>query len=811
MRPLRLTLQGFKSHESRTEFDFSERTLFAIVGPTGAGKTSILDGISYALYGKTPKIQRSTKSLICSTKDSAEIELVFEADDRTFTLNRSIRKTGAAVHVLTDDAGEKVTGETAVSDAVEELLRLDFNAFRSSVLLAQNQFDEFFRATPDTRMKILKGVFRFDQLDHLRDAAKNHRNDHELTAREIEGRLGEIPEDAAEQIDAAQAELATLDTRIAALQKIGPAEQKLSARLDKAGEDLTTATTALEELDELADNMPDPKVMANLVAVEEQIAAPLEKAEKLVTELKADHKKAREALAALESKLGKEVALVALQEKALRLVDLGTDLVEATAAIATAKSALDAASKSATGALATEKKATTTLEKLEDERRALHTAHAAHGLRVGLQPGDPCPVCEQTMPTVPKGKAPAAFNTIDDRVKAAKAELSDVSVAARAAADQLAAAKHSSETATKTLGQLEAQIKKVEGDLTDALGKAKDPANEVQTRLEKLAGARETLERVDSDLTEAQEELETHQTQANDFKDARDQIYDELIHIGSALKQSRLDRKATAAELSKAAAALVEQLEKRFAEASTKLTEARSVKQTIEAEMAALHREAGLEPGQTAAQALAQATETRGRIGATISKLEKDIERSKELTKNLKKVKAQIDVYDTLYADLANTKFIDFLLEDKRRLLSELASAQLRDMTGRYRFDDAGTFQVIDEFNADAERNVDSLSGGETFLASLALALGLAESVTRHGGRLQCFFLDEGFGSLDPDALQKALDGIERIATQDRVIGLVSHVQGVSERIVDKIELDRDDDGMTIVKEPPGPALRVVS
>jgi exonuclease SbcC len=276
------------------------------------------------------------------------------------------------------------------------------------------------------------------------------------------------------------------------------------------------------------------------------------------------------------------------------------------------------------------------------------------------------------------------------------------------------------------------------------------------------------------------------------------------------LKQSRLDRKATAAELSKAAAALLEQLQKRVAQASTKLTEAGSAKQTIEAEMAALHKEAGLEPGQTAAQALTHATEARGRIGATISKLEKDIERSKELTKKLKKVKAQVDVYDTLYADLANTKFIDFLLEDKRRLLSELASAQLRDMTGRYRFDDAGTFQVIDEFNADAERNVDSLSGGETFLASLALALGLAESVTRHGGRLQCFFLDEGFGSLDPDALQKALDGIERIATQDRVIGLVSHVQGVSERIVDKIELDRDDDGMTIVKEPPAPALRVV-
>jgi exonuclease SbcC len=810
VRPLHLTLQGFKSHETKTEFDFSERTLFAIVGPTGAGKTTILDGISYALYAKTPKIQRSTKSLICSTKDSAEIELVFESEGRTFTLNRAIRRTGNGVHVLTDDAGEKINGETAVSEAVEEILRLDFNAFRSSVLLAQNQFDEFFRATPDLRMKILKGVFRFDQLDKMRDAAKAHRGEHELAEREIEGGLNEIPEGAPDLIEAAQAELASVDVRIAALKEIGPAEQKLTARLDKAAEDLAAAETLVEELDELADELPDDKVMHTLVAAEEQVVAPLEKAEKLVAELKADHKKAKEALAGLETKLGKEVQLISLKGKAQRIVELAGEIETATAAITTTKSGLDAVTKVVTATLAAEKKAITALEKLEEEHRSLHTAHAAHGLRSGLKPGDPCPVCEQKMKTLPTTKVPAAFKTIEDRLSAAKGSLKDATAASRAATDEQTAAKYAAETAATALKQLQGQAKNVETELNEALGKSKDPVRELDTRLQKIGDARESFERIGSDLGEAVDDLEGHRANEVEFREHRDTIFDDLVQAATSLKQPRLDRKSSAQELAKTATELRKILGQQLEIATKNLGSLGSFKETIEAEMVVLHRSADLAPGQTAAHALANATENRGRVGATITKLEKDIARAKELEKELKKVRARIDVYKTLFEDLANTKFIDFLLEDKRRLLSDLASAQLRDMTGRYRFDDAGTFQVIDEFNADAERNADSLSGGETFLASLALALGLAESVTRHGGRLQCFFLDEGFGSLDPDSLGRALDGIERIATQDRLIGLVSHVQGVSERIVDKIELDKDDDGMTIVKAPAGPTLRVV-
>jgi exonuclease SbcC len=125
-------------------------------------------------------------------------------------------------------------------------------------------------------------------------------------------------------------------------------------------------------------------------------------------------------------------------------------------------------------------------------------------------------------------------------------------------------------------------------------------------------------------------------------------------------------------------------------------------------------------------------------------------------------------------------------------------------LTGRYRFDDEGQFHIVDETNGTV-RTPETLSGGETFLASLALALGLAEVVAQQGGRLNCFFLDEGFGSLDLASLDLALDGIEAIATPGRVIGLISHVGGIQARVDDLIVLDKSKDGSTEVVQTEGP------
>ncbi len=214
-----------------------------------------------------------------------------------------------------------------------------------------------------------------------------------------------------------------------------------------------------------------------------------------------------------------------------------------------------------------------------------------------------------------------------------------------------------------------------------------------------------------------------------------------------------------------------------------------------------LREELGLAVDQAIEHAFADARSAEDVAKIEVTRLEEQQRRLKDIAREEKELKERQAVFDELASDLRPQNFIAFLLEERTRLLLELASERLNTMTGRYRLelDASNDLDVLDELDADKRRSVDTLSGGETFLASLALALALAELITRAGGRLQCFFLDEGFGSLDPESLDSALEGIEHIVTHDRLIGLVSHVEALRNRIEDKIVLDKDDDGMTRV------------
>ena len=111
-------------------------------------------------------------------------------------------------------------------------------------------------------------------------------------------------------------------------------------------------------------------------------------------------------------------------------------------------------------------------------------------------------------------------------------------------------------------------------------------------------------------------------------------------------------------------------------------------------------------------------------------------------------------------------------------------------------------FEVVDHANADERRLARTLSGGETFLASLALALALAERVSElaGGGRagLDAIFLDEGFGTLDPEALDVVASAIEELGASGRMVGIVSHVQELAERVPVRFEVRRGPDTSTV-------------
>ncbi len=105
---------------------------------------------------------------------------------------------------------------------------------------------------------------------------------------------------------------------------------------------------------------------------------------------------------------------------------------------------------------------------------------------------------------------------------------------------------------------------------------------------------------------------------------------------------------------------------------------------------------------------------------------------------------------------------------------------------------------VIDQDMGDENRSVHSLSGGESFLVSLALALGLA-SLSSNRVKVESLFIDEGFGSLDADTLRVAMDALDSLQAQGRKVGVISHVQEMTERIATKIMVQRTAGGRSVV------------
>ena len=151
-----------------------------------------------------------------------------------------------------------------------------------------------------------------------------------------------------------------------------------------------------------------------------------------------------------------------------------------------------------------------------------------------------------------------------------------------------------------------------------------------------------------------------------------------------------------------------------------------------------------------------------------------------------------------LEGDLRGPNFLAYVLQEAMQLLAADATHHLSEFTsGRYELvAEPDQFAVVDRFNGDERRSVKTLSGGETFLASLALALSLSEhlpGLSNRGGvvSLESLFLDEGFGSLDAESLDLAVQGLETLAGGHRMIGVISHVPELAERIPDRIKVHK--------------------
>lgn len=163
----------------------------------------------------------------------------------------------------------------------------------------------------------------------------------------------------------------------------------------------------------------------------------------------------------------------------------------------------------------------------------------------------------------------------------------------------------------------------------------------------------------------------------------------------------------------------------------------------------------------------------------------------------------QLHVYKRLSDDLSAKHFQEFMLEEVIADLVRGASERLFALSGgRYRMaaDSSAGFLVVDLDHAGERRSTDTLSGGETFLASLAMALELSEQIRAKAGRvdLDCIFIDEGFGTLDPETLETVTEAVEGLRRPGRLVGIITHVAELAQRMPERLIVDKSATGSTV-------------
>jgi exonuclease SbcC len=788
---VRLEFEGFTAFREPTIVDFDEADLFALTGPTGSGKTSVLDAIVFALYGTVPRLdRREVAPVISQGMAEARVRLDFTVGADEYVASRVVRrtKTGAnTAEARLECAGTVVAGNAdEVTAKVTELLGLTYDHFAKCVVLPQGEFARFLHDKPKDRQELLVSLLDLGVYGRMAELAGRRSAEAKSEAAVLEGRLGDLGAATHERVIAAAARVERLGALVAELDGAAPELEALAVEIDVAATSAEqhladarrlAAIAVPDALDELHDRMTDA-------------ATKVVDADAAVQEAEASQAKAEAELAALPGRS----ELLLLRERyerrdaLLERGDKGEKFVaERRADEAASNDRLAAAEQALTDARAAEEQAA--------------AAHRAHAVRADLVVGEPCPVCLQEVSKLPKKSTPPAMTATKQRREKAEREQ-------RRAATDHAAAQQASASAAATLTEIVAALDELRRDLD-----GQPPAIEVAASLEAVESARLAADQTATAADSARRVLRAA-TQARDAmtqeegaaRHQYDTARDEVAALGPP---ARLGREASLTDEWRALVDWAEAETERRRSEALKLAEqataiadrrARRVAQLVErCRSDDVDVVSGADPAGTARQALGQAN-------AEHEQLVEQAAAATKLRDELTAVEARRDISKGLAMHLDARHFEKWLLDEALAALAEGATEVLANLSnGQYelRVDKrSGGFVVVDHRNAGEVRTARTLSGGETFLASLSLALALADRIAvlaaNGAARLESIFLDEGFGTLDADTLDVVASAIEELGASGRLVGVVSHVTDLAERLPVRFEVRRHGNASTI-------------
>lgn len=771
MRPEALELDGFTVFREPTRVEFTDSDLFAFTGPTGAGKSSLIDAMIFALYGSVPRLdERTVAPVVSQGRQDARVRLDFALGESRYTAVRVVRR-GKGNNASTREArlergDEVVAGNVRELDAeIRRLIGLDFQQFTTCAVLPQGDFARFLHARPAERQKLLTQLLGFGVYAAMRQRAVQKaaidRDRMERAERRLEGLV-----DVNKKVEKA------LAARLEALEGLR----------DDAAEELKAIDDLRREIDAIASRR---EALAKHVEALRAVRMPRD-----VQELATDLLAARQAVEAAEQK--RALAEAALHSAEANQQALGDRVrLEEQQRLYRTRRNLEAEFAEAKERVETSRKTVTECQAALDTatavaglaRRALEAArrtHAAHELRGHLVVGESCPVCGQSVGAIPGGETPTALAELESAEGKADEERETASRQHQESTRQLAAVLALESSVDSSLREV------VEG-LADApsLGEIEDLLGQIGTADAKQQESKQRLDDSSQALIDAQANRQTIASREAEAWTAYNEARDALTALTpptantTDLPGSWLELQQWATQAIPAITEEDEQLREEAGKLGADLDSRVN-------RLATRFEDFGIAFDDDPLGNLLRAV-THASIA--LVDIQGKRKKKKRLRAEIKSTKSGVDIAETLARHLRADGFEWWLLHEAFGRLAHGASKLLLELSkDQYSFRHSDSlFEIIDNANAGEARSVRTLSGGETFLASLSLALALADEVadlaTEGTARLESIFLDEGFGTLDPDTLDIVATAIEELGARGRMVGVVTHVPDLAQRI----------------------------
>lgn len=927
MKPLKLTMSAFGSYAGKNVIDFTgqQQGIFLITGDTGAGKTTIFDAITYALYNQTSGGERNgnmMRSQYAQPETETYVELEFLYRGQTYRVRRNpdykitktlkngkIReqKVPHSVELTLPDGTVFPEKKNATDAKIIEILGLTADQFSQIVMIAQGDFLKLLYTKSDERKMIFSKLFRTDIYWKIQENLRRksmemderiQENDRafeqeksriiplpeseELPLDELVERLRERLKDALKEQNLRRANVEELNKKITkyeeinklfvSLEKIRQTGKELEARQAESKERRQQIENALKadkvlvaEQQNLRQQQAVEQSVQAIAKMEETLTNNQEMFETLKTQLQeVEAEQKREAadiqkkMLALEQSFPSYEALqnARSEEQQAKKVweDLGKTSEESFHKKEAGIAALKEQQKQQEQVVEQTKKnwEQTSLGASESAKHYEHMYEAflkeqAGILAENLSAGCPCPVCGSTVHPDPAKLSDHAVTELE--VEQAKKT--------RAAAEEKRDLAYAAFEAEKTEKQKLAQaVEKEEADFVLAQTIAKQQRKEAEQNyvsLQKIAEqireklvypsfaeAKKQYAAMQKALAAAEQEIERKRQKVSELAEAMNTLKGQKL----AEEENQKTAKKLAAKTEKEYAKLLEKsgfvseetyhlailpersrskLEREEKEYESQCLRQQSEQKLLEKQVSGKTYTDTTELNEqlkAEKQALKEAEKTYMELHTAYENDRSVLQNCAVYLEKGKKLESEDQVIKSLSKTangrLSGSAKIDFetyiqrqyfkqIIHEANKRLLTMSNHQfilkLKEEANTGRKTNEGLDLSVYSLVTDSERDVKTLSGGESFLAALAMALGLSDIVERSAGAIHpdMMFIDEGFGSLDAQSRQQAIEVLGELAGDSRMVGIISHVTELKEQIDRKLVVSRTDKGSRAV------------